>query len=143
LIIKINSNKINEYSKIKNPKTKEEIKSLVASGQNEKLSALLLSRLAFGTAGIRGRMGAGYAAMNDLVLIQTSQGLSKYLTQIDSLAKDKGIVLGFDGRHNSLRFAQLSANAFLAQGIKVYLFSTIVPTPFVPFAVKTLSAIAG
>jgi phosphomannomutase len=115
----------------------------LSSRQYEKLSSLLLNRLTFGTAGIRGRMGAGYAAMNDLVLIQTSQGLAKYLTQIDSFSQEKGVVIGFDGRHNSLRFAQLAANAFLAQNIKVYLFSDLVPTPFVPFAVKSLSAIAG
>jgi phosphomannomutase len=88
-------------------------------------------------------MGAGFGSMNDLVLIETSQGLAKYLTQLDISSQEKSVVIGFDGRHNSLRFAELSANAFLAQGIKVYLFSTIVPTPFVPFAVKTLSAIAG
>ncbi|CAG2177419.1 unnamed protein product, partial [Oppiella nova] len=55
----------------------------------------------------------------------------------------KGVVIGFDGRHNSLRFAQLSANAFLSLGIKVHLFSAIVPTPFVAFATKVLSATAG
>ena len=97
----------------------------------------------FGTAGLRGRMGAGYAFMNDLVIIQTSQGLAKYLLEIDNTCKDKGVIIGFDGRHNSFRFAQLTANAFLSLGIKVYLFSAVVPTPFVAFAIKTLSATAG
>lgn len=136
--------KIEEWLKWdQNCKTKEEIKSYLLNDEIEKLSTLLLNRLTFGTAGIRGRMGAGNYAVNDLVLIQTSQGLAKYLEQIDDSVQQKGVVIGFDGRHNSLRFAQLSANAFLAQGIKVYLFSTLVPTPFVPFAVKNLSAIAG
>lgn len=115
----------------------------MSAKDEQKLSKLLLNRLEFGTAGIRGRMGAGYEAMNDLVLIQTSQGLAKYLLEVDESAKDKGVVIGFDGRHNSTRFAQLSANAFLSLGIKVYLFSSVSPTPFVPFAIKCLSATAG
>ena len=115
----------------------------MSTNQTEKLSQLLLNRLEFGTAGLRGRMGPGYAAMNDLVIIQTSQGLAKYLLEIDNTCKDKGVIIGFDGRHNSFRFAELSANAFLSLGIKVYLYSALVPTPFVPFAVKTLSATAG
>ena len=126
-----------------NPKTSEQIKSLVANNEKEKLSKLLLKRLEFGTAGLRGRMGPGYASMNDLVIIQTSQGLAKYLLEIDQTVKDRGVVIGFDSRHNSYRFAQLSANAFLLQGIKVHLFSAICPTPFVAFAIKQLSATAG
>lgn len=85
----------------------------------------------------------GYLSMNDLVLIQTSQGLASYLIQFDSSSKTKGVVIGYDGRHNSKRFAQLTANAFLAKDIPVCLFSQVVPTPFVPFAVKLLKLSAG
>ncbi|CAG2112316.1 unnamed protein product [Medioppia subpectinata] len=136
--------KINEWLEWdQNPKTIGEIKKLVDNKDTEQLSKLLLTRQEFGTAGIRGQMVAGFAGMNDLVLIQTSQGLAKYLLQMDGSAKDKGVVIGYDGRHNSLRFAQLSANAFLTAGIKVYLFSTLVPTPFVAFSIRVLSATAG
>ena len=91
-------------------------------------------------------MRAGYAGMNDLVIIQTSQGLSKYiLSHYGSTLeiKAQGIVIGYDGRHNSKRFAERTAVAFLSQGIKVYLFQETVPTPFVPFAIRKLKALAG
>lgn len=70
-----------------------------------KLSKLLLKRLAFGTAGLRGVMQAGYNAMNDLVVIQTAQGLVKYIKKCfpspDQQAN--GVVFGYDGRYNSKR----------------------------------------
>lgn len=66
---------------------------------------MLLTRLSFGTAGLRGVMQAGYNAMNDLVVIQTAQGLAKYIKKcfpsIDQQAR--GIVFGYDGRYNSKR----------------------------------------
>ncbi|MCL4141056.1 UNVERIFIED_CONTAM: hypothetical protein GTU68_016705 [Idotea baltica] len=103
----------------------------------------MLSRLLFGTAGLRGRMGAGYACMNDLVIIQTSQGLGKYLVSVCPEAKTNGIVIGYDSRHNSHRFARLAASAFLMCGIPVYLLGKICPTPFVPFTVMQFKASAG
>lgn len=65
----------------------------------------LLNRMAFGTAGIRGRMQAGFDSMNDLVIVQTAQGMVKYLLEIvpkDEL-QSKGVIIGYDGRHNSKR----------------------------------------
>lgn len=71
-----------------------------------KLNKLLLNRLSFGTAGLRGVMSGGYNAMNDLVVIQTAQGLAKYIKKCfptpDQLAS--GIVFGYDGRYNSKRY---------------------------------------
>ena len=67
-------------------------------------------------------MGAGFSRMNDLTVIQTSQGLCRYL-QAEQGSGLKAVVIGYDGRHNSARFARLAANAFLAENIKVYLFS--------------------
>lgn len=57
----------------------------------------------FGTAGLRGRMGPGYSQMNDLVIVQTGQGLVKYLLSTIIDAKSKGVVIGYDGRYNSHR----------------------------------------
>lgn len=57
----------------------------------------------FGTAGLRGRMGPGFSQMNDLVIIQTGQGLLKYLLASLTDVQTRGIVIGFDGRHNSKR----------------------------------------
>ena len=109
------------------------------------LRQLLLNRQKFGTAGIRGVMRAGYNSMNDLVIIQTTQGLCQYLVQHYGLEvlKKNGVVIGFDGRHNSKRFAKLSSAVFIQKNISVYLFDTIVPTPFIPFGIKTLKSMAG
>nr|XP_045590179.1 phosphoglucomutase-2-like [Procambarus clarkii] len=126
-----------------NDKTREEIVELISNGDVAALQKLLLNRLLFGTAGLRGRMGAGYAQMNDLVVIQTSQGLGSYLTAVNPEAKSMGIVIGHDSRHNSHRFARLAAAAFLNAGVPVYLYGKIVPTPFVPFGVNQLGAAAG
>ncbi|KAK4320745.1 hypothetical protein Pmani_008402 [Petrolisthes manimaculis] len=127
----------------KNESTMEELKGLLDKGNVSLLEKLLLNRLLFGTAGLRGRMGTGYAQMNDLVIIQTSQGIGKYLTTVNPEAKQQGIVIGHDSRHNSHRFARLAAAAFLKAGVPVYLFGRIVPTPFVPYTVLQLGAAAG
>ncbi|XP_076062732.1 phosphoglucomutase 2 isoform X2 [Oratosquilla oratoria] len=97
----------------------------------------------FGTAGLRGRMGAGYACMNDLVIIQTTQGLAKYMLATNPEAATKGVVIGHDSRHNSHRFARLAASCFLHAGIPVYLHGKICPTPFVPFTVMQLGTAGG
>lgn len=85
--------------------TLNEIKSLVKNQEWKILSGRFLKRLAFGTAGLRGVMQAGFNAMNDLVVIQSAQGLCQYILQCYPSAEDRmrGIVFGFDGRHNSKR----------------------------------------
>jgi len=126
-----------------NEKTLDEIKNLVEQKNWPELETRLIGRLAFGTAGLRGRMQAGFNFMNDLVVIQTAQGIAKYLLATNKTVRDQGIVLGYDGRYNSKRFADLSAAVFLNEKIKVYLFSRMVPTPFVSFCVKVKKAAAG
>jgi phosphomannomutase len=88
-------------------------------------------------------MGAGFAYMNPLIVVQTSQGLAEYLLREQEEAMAKGVVIGYDTRHNSEQFAKYAASAFLAKGIKVHWFGEYVPTPFVSFAVKHLGAAAG
>ena len=91
-----------------------------------------MERMEFGTAGLRSRMGAGYSMMNDLTIIQTGQGFLAYLQKyFGAELNTKGIVIGYDARHNSQRFAHLTANIFSRGGVKVYLFRQISPTPFV------------
>lgn len=97
--------KIKEWLKWdKNETTLGEIKRLSENKEYDTLKKLLLSRLTFGTAGLRDVMGPGYAAMNDLVIIQTGQGMLEHLktTQKEKLEKN-GILIGYDGRHNSKR----------------------------------------
>ena len=120
-----------------------EINTLVEKEEWEKLEKIMVKRLEFGTAGIRGRMGAGFGQMNDLVIIQVTQGLLAHLTKDDPELSSKGVVLGYDGRHNSARWASLAAKVFLSAGVPVYLFQTTVPTPFFPFTALQKGAAAG
>ena len=83
--------------------TRSEVKTLVDKNDNEALNRIIMKRLEFGTAGLRGRMAAGYGCMNDLVIIQTSQGFASYLLKTNPDCIKSGVVVGFDGRHNSLR----------------------------------------
>lgn len=128
----------------KNEKTCEIIQNMVKENQRKELAKILLKRLTFGTAGLRGKMTAGYACMNDLVIIQTGQGFLKHLESKDKqLLSTNGIVIGFDGRYNSKRWAQLTAAIFLHAGYPVKLFSDVVPTPFIPYSVKKYSTASG
>ncbi|KAJ8674222.1 hypothetical protein QAD02_005484 [Eretmocerus hayati] len=121
----------------------KEIKSLIDKGDGKTLTNLFLKRLEFGTAGLRGRMGPGYNQMNDLVIIQTGQGLLKYLLKTIPDLENKGIILGYDGRYNSKRFAELTAAIFLNKKVKVYMYSQICPTPFIPYGVLKYQCAAG
>lgn len=127
----------------KDPKAKDEIIEYLNNGHIKISSKLFLKRLEFGTAGLRGRMGPGYSQMNDLVIVQTGQGLTKYLIDTIFDVSQKGIVIGYDGRYNSKRFAELTAAIFIANGIKVYLFSKICPTPFIPYTILKYKCAAG
>ncbi|KAJ7407782.1 Phosphoglucomutase-2 [Pitangus sulphuratus] len=123
----------------KNPKTYAIVKQLLAEGNAGELQKYFGSRMEFGTAGLRAAMGAGISHMNDLTIIQTTQGFCRYLEKNFSDLKKRGVVIGFDARAHlssggsSKRFARLAANTFISQGVPVYLFSDIIPTPFVVY----------
>lgn len=114
--------------------------SVAARGE---LEQRLRSRIQFGTAGLRGRMQAGFAFMNCLTVIQASQGVAQYLVSSSDAPRPLSVIIGHDTRHNSARFARLAANAFKSVGIQLYMFEDYVPTPLVAFAVKTMNASAG
>ncbi|XP_051155000.1 glucose 1,6-bisphosphate synthase [Leptopilina boulardi] len=136
--------KITEWFKWnKDPNADVQIQSLIKNNDTGNLLKLFLKRLEFGTAGIRGRMGPGFNQMNDLVIIQTSQGLAKYLLDTVGNVEIKGVILGYDGRHNSKRFAELTASIFLNKQIKVYMYSKVCPTPFIPYGVLKYKCGAG
>ncbi|KGL79059.1 Glucose 1,6-bisphosphate synthase, partial [Tinamus guttatus] len=132
-----------------NPKTKEQIENLLQAGKHKELRDRLCSRLSFGTAGLRSAMGAGFCYINDLTVIQSTQGIYKYLERCFSDFKQRGFVVGYDTRGqvtsncSSKKLAQLTAAVLLAKDVPVYFFSTYVPTPFVPYAVQELKAVAG
>ncbi|MBZ3872819.1 Phosphoglucomutase-2 [Sciurus carolinensis] len=132
-----------------NPLTLESVKQLIAEGNKEELQKCFGARMEFGTAGLRAPMGAGISHMNDLTIIQTTQGFCRYLEEQFSDLKQRGVVISFDARAHppsggsSRRFARLAATTFISQGIPVHLFSDITPTPFVPYTVSHLKLCAG
>ncbi|KAK2578945.1 hypothetical protein KPH14_011149 [Odynerus spinipes] len=136
--------KINEWLQWnQDPVAEKEVEVLISNADVHVLSNLFLKRLEFGTAGLRGRMGPGYSQMNDLVIVQTGQGLTKYLLATMPDVMQQGVIIGYDGRHNSKRFAELTAAIFIASNIKVYLFSKVCPTPFIPYGVLQYKCAAG
>lgn len=88
-------------------------------------------------------MGAGFSRINGLTVIQTSQGLAGYLGSLVPNAAQQGVVLGYDGRHNSKKYAQLAATAFDRKGFRVWWFGQFVHTPLVPFTVRQVGAAGG
>lgn len=125
--------------------TKKEIQELLMDKNVEGLESRLRKRIAFGTAGLRASMKAGFAHMNSLTVLQASQGLADYILQQRSRdpPEDLNIIVGYDARHNSEKFARLAAAAFLSKGIEVLWFGQLVHTPLVPFAVSEYKAAAG
>lgn len=126
-----------------NPVTKGEIRKLWDEGDTSELEKRMRTRIAFGTAGLRGKMEAGWARMNDLTIIQASQGLCAYVLQHVPDACRRGVVVGYDHRHNSERWARLTMAVFITNNVKVYFLKGFVHTPLVPFSVKRLNAACG
>lgn len=96
--------------------------------------------LAFGTAGLRGVMGAGTNRMNSYIVARASQGVANYLKQNHG---QPAVVIGYDSRINSRSFAAITAEVFAGNGIKVYLWPELMPVPTVSFATRHLKAAAG
>lgn len=88
-------------------------------------------------------MGAGFSRLNCLTIVQTSQGLAEYLLETNVDTKTQGIIIGYDARHNSKRFAELAATVFINKGMRVWWYEDLVHTPMVPFGVTFLGAAAG
>ena len=123
--------------------TREEIQTLLTNGDYTELHKRLSTRIDFGTAGLRARMEAGFSRMNCLTVIQASQGLAEYLLGADESFAERGVVIGHDTRHNSWKFADLTAAAFAGKGFKVYMYEDYVHTPLVPCGVDVFNAAAG
>ncbi|PIC39448.1 hypothetical protein B9Z55_011130 [Caenorhabditis nigoni] len=126
----------------KNEKTRGEIQALVDENNEEALKARMSTRLVFGTAGVRSPMQAGFGRLNDLTIIQITHGFARHMINVYGQPK-KGVAIGFDGRHNSRRFAELASNVFIRNNIPVYLFSEVSPTPVVSWATIKLECDAG
>lgn len=100
--------------------------------------------LAFGTAGLRGVLGAGESRMNRAVVLRTTMGLGRYLeSQAQALGDSRGVVIGYDGRRMSREFAEDAALVLTKMGIRTHLSPVPCPTPVTAFAVEYLNAAAG
>ena len=121
--------------------TKEEIRSLQAN-QPDLLEDAFYRNLEFGTGGLRGLMGVGTNRVNKYTIGMATQGFSNYLLKTypnESIS----VVVGHDSRNNSRFFAETTAQVFAANGIKVYLFEALRPTPELSYAIRQLECKAG
>ena len=99
--------------------------------------------LEFGTAGLRGTLGAGINNMNIYVVRRATQGIANYILSQNPYYKERGVVIAYDSRNYSPEFAMETALTLCANGIKVYLFDELRPVPELSFAVRYLKTIAG
>ncbi len=119
--------------------TKEELKSL--EGNEKEIEDRFYKELEFGTAGLRGIIGAGTNRMNFYTVRKATQGLADYIVKMNG--EQRGVAISYDSRHMSPEFADAAALCLNANGIKAYVFDALRPTPELSFAVRTLKCIAG
>ena len=130
-------------SPVYDAETKKEIGQMLANEDKSELIDSFYQDLSFGTGGLRGIMGPGTNRMNIYTVGAATQGLSNYLRKNFAERKEISVVVGHDCRNNSRRFAEISANIFSANGIKVYLFDDMRPTPEISFAIRHLGCQSG
>lgn len=121
--------------------TKQSIEKLKAENPNE-LEESFYRSLEFGTGGLRGIMGVGTNRMNKYTVGMATQGFANYLKK-SFPDEDIKVAIGHDSRNNSRFFAETTANVFASNGIKVYLFEALRPTPELSFAIRTLGCKGG
>ena len=119
--------------------TKEELRAI--EGNENEIKERFYMDLEFGTAGLRGIIGAGTNRMNIYVVRRATQGLANYI--IKQGAANKGVAIAYDSRHMSPEFAMEAAMTLAANGIKAYKFESLRPTPELSFAVRELGCVAG
>ena len=124
-------------------KTRQEVQALLNKEDKSDLIDAFYKDLEFGTGGLRGIMGAGTNRMNIYTVGMATQGLANYLNKNFKERKEISVVVGHDCRNNGRLFAETVANIFSANGIKVYLFDDLRPTPEVSFAIRYLGCQSG
>ncbi len=123
--------------------TKAEVRQMLDATDKTLLIEAFYKDLEFGTGGLRGIMGAGTNRMNIYTVGAATQGLSNYLKAQFTSLPQISVVIGHDCRNNSRKFAEISANIFSANGIKVYLFEDLRPTPEISFAIRHFGCQSG
>lgn len=123
--------------------TKAAVEQLLKNEDKTELIEAFYKDLEFGTGGLRGIMGVGSNRMNKYTVGAATQGLANYLKKAFPSLPEIKVAIGFDCRNNSQTFAQIAADVFSANGIKVYLFDSLRPTPEVSFAIRYLGCQSG
>ena len=123
--------------------TRAQVKAMLESEDKTPLIEAFYKDLEFGTGGLRGIMGPGSNRMNIYTVGAATQGLANYLNEVFKDLPQISVVVGHDVRNNSRKFAELVADIFSANGIKVYLFDSCQPTPEVSFAIRHLGCQSG
>ncbi|KAA6337375.1 Phosphoglucomutase [termite gut metagenome] len=123
--------------------TRTEVKRMLENEDTTELIECFYKNLEFGTGGLRGIMGAGSNRINIYTIGAATQGLSNYLNRNFKNLKQISVVVGHDCRNNSRKFAEISADIFSANGIKVYLFDALRPTPEISYAIRELGCQSG
>ena len=126
------------------PETRAELENLIADGDLTELEDRFAGTLEFGTAGLRGALGAGPNRMNRAVVIRAAAGLAAYLRQtLPSGAGSGTVVIGYDARRNSDVFARDTAEVMTGAGLDAVLLPRALPTPLLAFAIRELGCVAG
>lgn len=120
-------------------KTKEELEAI--KGNEAEIEDRFYKNLEFGTAGLRGIMGAGTNRMNNYTVGKATQGLASYI--VKNGYQKRGVVISYDSRHNSKEFAIETALILAGNGIKTYIFESLRPVPELSFSVRALGTISG
>ena len=119
--------------------TKEELRQI--AGDEKEIEERFYTELEFGTAGLRGIIGAGCNRMNEYTVRKATQGLANYILKVGG--QNRGVAIAYDSRHMSPEFADVAALCLAANGIKAYVFESLRPTPELSYAVRKLHTIAG
>ncbi len=122
--------------------TKAQVRAMLETDDKTELVESFYKDLEFGTGGLRGIMGAGSNRMNIYTVGAATQGLANYINQ-HFAGKNPAVVVGYDCRNNSRKFAEIAADIFSSNGIKVYLFESLRPTPEISFAIRKLGCQSG
>ncbi len=122
--------------------TQEEKEELIAIKDDEATKAMRFSApMSFGTAGLRSTMYMGIGCMNRFTVAQTTRGIAALIKAANG--ENRGVAIAFDSRNHSAEFARVSASVLASEGIKVYIFDSLRPTPELSFAVRHFNALAG